>query len=787
KKCGVKITTFICGVPSYGSGVVYETPNYCNYNYILTAKHIFQEDSQTPFNLEKISNVEIFYSDNEKLSKLQQIKKKDLFRQFIVFDEDLVIIIIDKNVNVNFSQILVSDKLEDDEEDFFSWAIFSANKNEMQIFTFKRNDYNSRRLELNTPTSQEALQGISGAGVFFKNKNILYGIISRYPNDNFENSTVDCTRITFNDINIKLKLLNRIQLDTQSSSHKREINKIIVDINQATINEVCLDLDLAQKRLKTDMIDDWYHDPLKYIDLLNKDYLFKQFEEYFDENKYQASQSEQFYVPKKKFTLRSALISPFIDRIMYMAVVGTIAEKLDNALIPNVYSARYNKFSPNQLILLGVEQWKKMKYILEEKVNLRSEKGLFLYDCIIEIDLLNFYDNIHKKLLIEKIERVCETANEKKACKLLGEILNKLSNKDSGLPQNSDASALLATFYLNQVDLFMQNSTFGYFRFMDDIRIFCKNKYEARKILQTFELELRRCHLSVNSQKTNILSIVDVKENTNKDEILREEFSNIFELEINEISRLRKSSNYAYLNQAFHQSIRLLEQNINEDLNNSEDSSRKLNYALNTIELLCKKNINLYSINQSLKKSLLSVTESLKDKPWLTPQICKVLNLITTEDIIKEFLIPLKQIILDDNYNTYSFQTYQVWLLLAKHKYKSPDLIQYAVKNIEKNDETNKAVIAAMIIYICSIDNNYKRVILRKFIEKFTHGYFQNRIALISLRSFDPEKIPLNHINASLKNAPEFTNIYKNKDLIYVQGFEEGDEDNYAFEQLYSI
>jgi len=521
---------------------------------------------------------------------------------------------------------------------------------------------------------------------------------------------------------------------------------------------------------------------------LNQEYLFKQFENYFDNNIYKAATAEHFYVPKKQYTLRQALISPFIDRIMYIAVVGVLAEKLDDAMIPSVFSARYNKFSKNQLIINGVEQWKKMQYALYEKVYSKHSQGHFIYNCIIEIDLLNFYDNINKKFLIGKIERVCETNNEKNACKLLEEILINLSTKDSGLPQNSDASSLLATFYLNQVDVYMQNSSFAYYRFMDDIRIFCKDKYEARRILQDFEYELRRCHLSVNSQKTKIKSILDNPDDVKDKEtqIYRSDFDNLFDLQLNKISRLRKSSNYAYLNEAFHQSIKLLEDNIEEDTNNSEDSARKLNYALNTIELLGKKNINLYSINSDFEKLLLIAIKSLFDKPWMTTQVCKVLNLIESDIIRLRYLPYFQQILVEDKYNTYAFQTYQIWLLLAKHKAKSDDLIRYAVKQIEKNDETNRAVIAAMTIYVCSVDENYIRVILRKFGEGFTHRYFQNRIALISLRKFEPSLIDDKKIDNSLKKAHQFTNKFKTKDLVYIQGFDESDDDE-LIEQLYSI
>jgi len=786
KKCGVKISTFVSGVPSFGSGIVYETPNYCDYNYVLTAKHILQEDSQTAFSKDKIANLAISYNENGKFKRLQAIKKSEINSKLIIFDDDFAIIIIDKNANVNFRQILVTDKLNNDDTKFFSWATFSANENELHLFNFERNDNELKRVKLMTSPSPDSLHGISGAGIFIDKKNILYGIICKYPNENFELNTIDCAQISFEAINNKLKSLNRIQLDTESSNHKREINNSVIDIYQAIINDVCLDLELARLRLKTDIVDDWFHDPLKYIDLLTQDYLFKQFEKYFDGNNYKAVQAEQFYVPKKRFTLRQALVLPFIDRIMYMAVAGVLAEKLDNAMIPYVYSARFNRFLKKQLIINGVEQWKKMQYALVDKVNLVNNSGNYVYNCIIEIDLLNFYDNINKKLLIEKIERVCETINEKKACKLLGEILNNFSSNDLGLPQNSDASALLATFYLNQVDVYMQNSSFAYYRFMDDIRIFCKDKYEARKILQVFEYELRRCHLSVNSQKTKIITIVDKEENNKANEKIRGDFDNLFDLELNKISRLRKSGNYAYLNQAFHQSVELLQNNIEEDLNTSEDSARKLNYALNTIELLGKKNLNLYTINSGFKDTLLLAVKSLIDKPWMTTQVCKVLNLLSTDIINESFLIYLKKILLDDSYNTYAFQTYQVWLLLAKHKCKSPDLVQYAVQNIEKNDETKRAVIASMIIYVCSVDLNYKRVIIRKFGEGFTHGYFQNRIALISLRTFDTKLIKTKYVNASLKNAHEFTNMFKNKDLVYIQGFNEDDDDNFI-EQLYSI
>lgn len=787
KKCGVKISAKIKGVPNYGSGVIYETPNYCDYNYVLTAKHTLQEHPDTLFKSNVINHIEIQYDNEGTFERLAYISSKKIEDCIIEFEEDLVIIIISKKEGVNFPQILVSDLLNDVDINFFCWSIFLANSEELNRFKFERDDPVKKRLKFITPPSYTTLKGMSGAGVFLDERNILYGVVSRYPTEKFENATIDCASTTFTKINRKLASINRVELDTTSSEHKKEIGKSVVDIHQAIINDVCLDLELARKRLKTDMIDDWFHDPLKYIDLLSQEYLFEQFQDFFYKKEYKVSLAEKLYVPKKQYTLRKALISPFIDRIMYMAVVGVLAERLDNSLIPNVYSARYNHDSTEYLIIKGVEQWRKMEYKLLEDVQSKDGEGKYIYNCVLQIDVLNFYDNINKKLLFEKIKRVCVTPNELRAAELLNSILENISEKEVGIPQNSDASSLLASFYLNQVDTFMNNNVRIYYRFMDDIRILCKDKYEARNILQLFEFELNRCSLSVNSQKTEILTIVDDATTIKQDGcIYRKEFEGLFDYEINKIARYRKSENFTHLNEAFHLSVKLLEKNIsNEDLNDSKDSARRLNYVLNTIERIGRENVGIYSTESSLMNSLCEATKLLKDKPWITTQVCKVLNLIETDVFEEKFLSIFKDILLNDNYNIYAFQVYQIWLLLARHKCKSFDLIQFAVSNIERNDETKRAVIGAMIIYVCSIDENYKRVLLRKFSEEFTHGYLQNRISLIALRSLSPSLIPHRYVHLSLNKSFKFTSYYSDKDLVYINGV--GDKDNDTFEQLYSI
>ncbi len=129
------------------------------------------------------------------------------------------------------------------------------------------------------------------------------------------------------------------------SETKRILSERVVDLFQAPINKMTLNLELARWRLKSDILDDWFHDPLMYVDLLSKDYLFSQFEENFYENDYKAERWNLFYVPKKKLSHRKAYIGSFKDRIIYLSLVGELAEKLDQGMIPTTYSARYNKYN----------------------------------------------------------------------------------------------------------------------------------------------------------------------------------------------------------------------------------------------------------------------------------------------------------------------------------------------------------------------------------------------------------------------------------------------------------
>ena len=792
KNCALKITAKIGYVPITGSGIIYQTPNYYDYNYVLTAKHLLSEDSKTEFDIGKLNSIKFEYFKDGEFAQLAYLngKQLEINSNIILFEsQDLVIIKIEKLKGLNFPSILVTDYLDDDELIFSSWSIFKANFDSFDHFKFDRSDPSSRRIKLNEKVDKDYLNGLSGSGVFVHNKNILYGIISKYTNENFQNATIECSNISFGSVNAKLITLNLLPLDDKYDQFfKKEMNGKIVEIYQAQINGAYLDLNLSLKRVEADMSDDWFYDPLQYIDLLNTDYLFSQFEKYFYNNKYKAFEAERFYVPKSNFTLREAYVMPLRDRIIYMALVGELAEIIENSLIPNIFASRFNRINKESLLLNGVEQWKKLKYKIAEELGKKESNGDFKYDCILQVDILNYYDNIDKKLLIEKLKRSAVTQNQLKCIGFLEEFLNTYSQKSKGLPQNNEASALLATFYLNQVDLYMQNHTLSYYRFVDDITILCVDKYEARRYLTLLEKELKRCHLSMNSQKTKIIELKsDEKQHDLEDSMSRDFYSKIFNLELEKIKNLSKSVNYQNRNDAFHLAVKLLNDNINVDENEKDDSSQNLRFSLNVIEYLGKSKIHFLSDTSDLFRSLSQAVKALKDKPWITYQICKILSLTELEDFKNFFLDDLKMLVLERKYSIYPYQQFQVWLLLAKQKIEDNDLIQFASSKIEINDKTKVATTAAQIIYLSTVDKNYNRIILRKIEENFTDGYFQNRAALIALRSFQLIKPSKESMHPSLQESFEFTSKYGEKDLVYYHDLDLSESNTTNLDQLFSL
>lgn len=774
KKCGVKINTEIAGCPVLSSGFLYVTSPNNRYNYVFTTKHTFKEShDDDEISIKKIAFIEILCLKENVFDKYAYIKPLIIEERLIVFKQDLVMIKVLKNDSFTIPGIQVSDLVNGSCK---TWSVTNAKSDDLLLLELESKDVESSRYTIQHWKNPEPLEGCSGSGIFSSTSPILYGFIMSYPTDELQGEYIDAVKITFEKINNRLDRLGLERLSTPDSYRRRIVNENeFVDINNVQINAVYVNMELAMKRIKFDSADDWFYDPLNFVDLSNVDFLFDYFKDYFFKTDYNVSPAEIFYLPKKTFTLRKAMVLSYPERIYYTALVEVLGPRLDECLHPLVYSARYNKFANKGIMISGFAQWRKMQYLLQDYSN--------KYKYVIEIDMLNYYDNIDIEILYDKISAVCISSNERKANKELKKTLLKFSkNSKVGIPQNSDASSLLATFYLNQVDTYMRHHVPAYIRFMDDIRIFTDNKFEARRLLTLVEKELRRLKLSLNGQKTKIINL-----NPNKKEEQEEiniQYRSFFDLDSSKLSRFSNSNNTDNINEAFHLAVKLLIENIGDDSIGNTIKGRKLNQALTSVRKCCSKGVNIDK-ESKIYDFMKAAGNLLINRPWVTPQVCTLIGIMKKKDIPEEFWNKAIEIVLERKYNTYSWQCYHIWLLLAKHRIYKNELSKFANNCLDSNDETTRPVIAAMMIYMGSIDKGYRRVILRKYKDGFIHGNFQERLALITLRAFESDDV-FSSRNSSLA-IHKSLNKFKHKDLVYIAGDNDNTEIDLEFLQINSL
>lgn len=264
------------------------------------------------------------------------------------------------------------------------------------------------------------------------------------------------------------------------------------------IDGAALDLSLAVLRLKSDLHDDWFPDPLRFADLLTPDAVAHQFS-----TPYSPQDPVEINVPKSGFTLRYSQEQSITDRIAYQAIVDSI-EYLDKWLSPSVYGYRIRRGRGGQMFESRVKAW--LDFNSAIRVRLKDRQGHLL-----ATDVQNFYECIWHVELGADIERLGKTSLAQR--NLLEKMLRKWSSYDRvALPQNRDASSFLANIYLQHIDADMLDKGYEYFRYMDDIRVVCKDRFEARRALMDLIDSLRYRHLNVNASKTAILDWANEKQ-----------------------------------------------------------------------------------------------------------------------------------------------------------------------------------------------------------------------------------------------------------------------------------
>lgn len=244
-------------------------------------------------------------------------------------------------------------------------------------------------------------------------------------------------------------------------------------------------------------------------------------------NGYAPSPCPVLPVPKGNWQVRPGAHLRLEDELVYNALVGSFLDDLIRALgpaqgDPDVAYQLADRPDRVAWVKRGVPIWKEWR----ERSKLRIIKGT---EFVVFSDISAFYENVDLKRLISDL-RALGLGGESE--QLLANCLNRWAEpRGKGIPQGYSASDILAKAYLSSIDSNLQREGFNHLRYVDDIRIFCRDSLEAKRALLVLSELARTRGLNLQSAKTEVLradralhrvdGVTQIIENLN-DELLAE-------------------------------------------------------------------------------------------------------------------------------------------------------------------------------------------------------------------------------------------------------------------------
>ena len=136
------------------------------------------------------------------------------------------------------------------------------------------------------------------------------------------------------------------------------------------------------------------------------------------------------------------------------------------------------------------------------------------YQCIVDIDLKSFFDEVEHYVLLELIYNKVKC---RPTMKLLRSFLRapilisgKLHKRKKGVPQGSPLSPLLSNILLNELDKELEKRGHRYVRYADDFSIYVRSKKSAKRVGNSIYKFLRdKLRLPINRKKSGIRKPLD--------------------------------------------------------------------------------------------------------------------------------------------------------------------------------------------------------------------------------------------------------------------------------------
>ncbi len=197
-------------------------------------------------------------------------------------------------------------------------------------------------------------------------------------------------------------------------------------------------------------------------------------------------------VPKKSGAFNTWLVPSVFDQIVLQTCVSAIAEKLDRALGPGVFSCRYND-DPNrvQLTTVSVVSWRRFRA--------ETDRLLAQHNQMLQLDLASAFPSIQRDNFFRFLQAAAPGSDVVALLQILLDSFNQ-----PGIPLINDSMFYLGNAYLGAVDQIVAKYTTTFIRFVDDYRIFGQSASELERAVENISRDLAVIGLTLNFSKLKL-------------------------------------------------------------------------------------------------------------------------------------------------------------------------------------------------------------------------------------------------------------------------------------------
>ena len=297
-------------------------------------------------------------------------------------------------------------------------------------------------------------------------------------------------------------------------------------------------LKIAANYVYDDKKDDFIPDVFR-----NQDYIFNLQEnlgrlaQSLKNGTYRPRPLKEIDVPKSGLAVRPGSSLDIEDHIVFFAIAYLIAPIMDRILPESVFHFRVKKKGkrshPDKLFqnegpilirkvlrkeLRIFEDWyEAWPEFVSEAQSIYEKEG---FTIMVESDISAYFENISHPLLADILRQYAPY--QLRLINLLMEMLSIWATPsltgfrpERGIPQGNEVSSWLGTLYLVGMDIellkLQKKGLIRYVRYVDDIKVFTKDRKTARSVIFMINRILRCLHLNMQSSKTDIFEGDDAR------------------------------------------------------------------------------------------------------------------------------------------------------------------------------------------------------------------------------------------------------------------------------------